>query len=230
MANDDAFRTVAARGRRGGRRAVLADAAARGPAQGHGLPGRRHREHGRADGRRPGRRPVPAGVRRARASPGRTWTSPVRRSTRAARSATPPRAAPAPPCAPWCGWPSDRRRRPRLTPPPWPGLCACRRARPRTRGRATDVAARRRRSAAARRSTSRVTVRAQGLDVCHTAAPRLVAVDKCEDGCLGRTGPPPQGRRKSGRTPAAARSPETGAGAPCMEDVTWRTTPAPFST
>ena len=64
MANDDAFRTADPRDRRGGRRAVLADAAPRRAAQGHGLPDRRHRQHGRADGRRPGRRSVPEGVHR----------------------------------------------------------------------------------------------------------------------------------------------------------------------
>ncbi|AXG77457.1 hypothetical protein DVK44_06840 [Streptomyces paludis] len=45
----------------------------------------------------------------------------------------------------------------------------------------------------------------------------------------GRTGPPPQGRRHSGRRQAAARSADR-ARRTCMEDVTWRTTPAPFST
>ena len=41
---------------------------------------------------------------------GRTWTSPDRPSTRARRSAIPRRAAPAPPCGPWSGWPRTRRR------------------------------------------------------------------------------------------------------------------------
>ncbi|GAA3237168.1 hypothetical protein GCM10020256_56450 [Streptomyces thermocoprophilus] len=50
-------------GRRGGGRAGVADAAAGAPAQGHGLAGGRHLEHGRADGRRPGRRSLPARVR-----------------------------------------------------------------------------------------------------------------------------------------------------------------------
>ena len=51
-------------------------------------------------------RPLPARVRARRASPGRTWTSPARPSTRRRRSATRPRAAPARRCAP-----SSRSRR-----------------------------------------------------------------------------------------------------------------------
>ncbi len=76
------------------------------PAQGHGLPDRRHRQHGRADGRRPGRRPVPEGVRRR----GHHLGAPGHRGPGLQRgrrpSATPPRAAPGPRCAPWCGSPS----------------------------------------------------------------------------------------------------------------------------
>ena len=94
------------RRRRPRRRGRLADAAARRAPQGPRLLGRRHRQHQRrALGRHAGRRCLPPGSSCPTASAGRTSTSPAPPSTRASRTATPPRAAPARPFARSCSSP-----------------------------------------------------------------------------------------------------------------------------
>ncbi|GAA3396415.1 hypothetical protein GCM10017752_50290 [Streptomyces roseoviridis] len=63
-----------------------------------------------------------------------------------------------------------------------------------------------------------------------SARPRVPpSGNKCEDGFSAGQGPHHRAEEKRPE-PAAAPSPKTGDERTCMEDVTWRTTPAPFST
>ena len=103
MANDDALAAEIADAAGAGRRGRVADAAARGSAQGAGLHRRRPRQRVRRPQRRHARRrAVPARVRARRRAAGRTWTSPGRPTTTAARTATTPRVAPGRRSGPWC--------------------------------------------------------------------------------------------------------------------------------
>ena len=213
----------AARGGRGGRRGVLADAAA-GPTCARAWTPRSPTSRTWASGWAAAwSRACSCRSSSTRASPGRTWTSRDRRSTRAAPSATPPRAARAPRCARWSGSPSA----------PPTATWADGAFGQSTVGCGRMCAGSRGRRAATRRSPQIGTAAApwvRAREVSHTGPASRSAADKCEDGArqdrAPTTGPKKERPDTSRRPVSTDRRPAH----PCMEDVTWRTTPAPFST